>query len=330
MPAQQVRNEGVSIRPFTGSQNLENTLHSSLKLEVSTAQTRFDLSPSDKLTIPPSELKVAGIELVIQDLAALFLAVDPMVMSRGDVDLLVVAVDGPASPIRTSEVLYKSTLAALGQKISINAKGSTSDSIVLSNSHGRYSLEVALVHNKEIASVSATRPRKKGALLAKAEFTLKPTGVNDQPKPIPMDKTQKQEFGLGASAWFYLKPTSSLLDASSFEEAFDFYVDKELLEMLKVAKPSAQPPIEGLLMALLVQGLCYEVASRADELSDMDPEEIEDGAVARLLKQSMKVKTFARVMESLSESPSKASTKILGVSTLLNGLHSSLEEATDD
>lgn len=330
MNGPQVRNEGVSIRPFAGSQALDKILRGGMKLEVSTAQSRFELRPSDKLTIPPSELKVAGIELAIEDLEALLSAVDPMVLSRADVDLLVVAVDGPASPMRSSDVLYRSGIEGLSQRTLINTRGTTSDSVVLSNSHGKYSIDVVLVHNKDIASASAVKPRRKGALLAKAGFTLKPTGINDQPRPVPMDKTQKQELGLGASAWSFLEPTSSLLDADSFDEAFDFYVDKELLDMLKVARPSAQPPIEGLLMSMLVQGLCFEVAARRDELSDMDPEDYEDSAVSRLLKQSLKVKTFAEVIESLLESPSRVATKILGTQQLLNGLRTSLEEASDD
>lgn len=325
-----MRNEGVAVRPFLGSRELQESLEKNLILEVETAQGKFELSSSDALTIPPSEMRVAGITLRTVNLDAIYKHVDPMVMSRDDVDVYVVAVDGPTSPLRSLEILYHAPVSDFAQLLVLNNRGSQSDSRVLSNVHGRYAIEVALVHNKELKTTSALKPRRKGALLAKAEFNLKPTGVNDQPKPKPMDKELKQSMGLPASSWFYLKTSPSLLEAQSFDEAFEFYVDKDLLDAQKVAKPSAQGAIEGLLVTALVQGLCYEVASLGDEAEGLEPSDLEDSAVVKMMKKRLGANNFGEVFAELSESPAKAATKMLAVNSLAKSLMGSLEEVIDE
>ena len=325
-----MRNEGVAVRPFTGSRELQESLEKNVKLEVETGQGKFDLTSSDTLAIPPSEMRVAGIALKVSDFDEILKRVNPMVMSLEDVDVYVVAVDGPTSPLRSMEVLHKTALSDFGSVIPINSRGSQSDSRVLSNVHGRYSIELALVHNKELATTSALKPRKRGALLAKIQFSLKPTSVNDQPKPKPMDKELKESMGLTSSSWFYLKTSPSLLEAPSFDEAFDFYVDRDLLDALKVAKPSAQGALEGLLVATLVQGLCFEVAALGSEADSIDAAELEDSAVVKMMKKRLGVKNFAELFAELSESPSRAATKMLAVNSLVKSLMGSLEEVSDE
>ena len=325
-----MRNEGVAVRPFTGSRELQESLEKNVKLEVETGQGKFDLTSSDTLAIPPSEMRVAGIALKVSDFDEILKRVNPMVMSLEDVDVYVVAVDGPTSPLRSMEVLNKTALSDFGSVTPINSRGSQSDSRVLSNVHGRYSIELALVHNKELSTTSALKPRKKGALLAKIQFSLKPTGVNDQPKPKPMDKELKESMGLPSSSWFYLKTSPSLLEAPSFDEAFDFFVDRDLLDALKVAKPSAQGALEGLLVATLVQGLCFEIASLGSEVDSIDAAELEDSAVVKMMKKRLGVKNFAELFAELSESPSRAATKMLAVNSLVKSLMGSLEEVSDE
>jgi hypothetical protein len=327
---ERMRSEGVAVRPFAGSRELQDVLERVLSLELKTGQESYSLKSADRVTIPPSEMRVAGISIKINDLERLFSQVDPMVMSRDDVNFLVVAIDGPTSPLRTSDVLRHASLQDLTSEMQLNVLGSQSDSAVLSNVHGRYSIEFALVHNKDVTSVSAIKPRRKGALLAKAVFTLTPTGVNDQPKPKPMDQETKSKLGLPQYSWFYLKASSSLLEATSFEDAFDFYVDKELLETLKVAKPAAKAAVEGTLMTALVQGLCQEVAARSADFSDSDIEDIEASAVVRMLKKLLNVKTFEELTEQLQESPAKVASQMLAVKSLFRGLMKSLEEVGDE
>ncbi len=325
-----MRNEGVAVRPFAGSRELQDVLESVVSLEVKTGQESYSLRSADRVTIPPSEMRVADISLKISDLDKLLAQVDPMVMSRDDVDFLVVAVDGPTSPLRATDVLRHASINSLSGAMQLNTLGNQSDSAVLSNVHGRYSVEFVLVHNKDIVTVSAVKPRRKGALLAKAVFTLKPTGVNDQPKPKPMDQEAKRRLGLTQYSWFYLRASSSLLESPSFEDAFDFYVDKELLDTLKVAKPAAQAAIEATLMTALVQGLCQEVAARSADISDSDIEDVEASAVVRMLKKLLNVKTFEELKDQLQESPAKVATQMLAVKSLFSGLMKSLEEVGDE
>lgn len=326
----QRRNEGVSVRPFAGSRELHDVLEAVTTLEVRTGQDLYVLSSSARVTIPPSEMRVAGITLKVSDVGKLLAQVHPMVMSREDVDFLVVALDGPNSPLRTTEVLHRGPLSDLKQEIELNTLGSQSNSAVLSNVNGRYSIEFALVHNKNVETVSAIKPRLKGALLAKAEFTIKPTGVNDQPKPKPMGPEDKTRLLLPPQAWFYLDAGPFLLEAATFDEAFDFYVDKELLETLKVAKPAAKTAIETTLLTVLIQGLCQEVAARSEDVLDEMLEDVEFSAVVRMLKNLLDVKTFAELAEQINESPAKSATLMLAKKTLLGGLLKSLEEANDE
>lgn len=325
-----MRSEGISVRPFAGSRELQNTVESLLSLEVKTAQETYVLTSSDRVTIPPSEMRVAGLTLKLSDLDRLLSQADPMVQSRDDVDFIVVAVDGPISPLRAVEILHRAPLKELTTTIELNTLGAQSSSSVLSNVNGRYSIEFALVHNKDIESTSAIKPRRKGALLAKSVFTIKPTGVNDQPKPKPMDQAEKTKLGLSTQTWFYLKAKASLLETPTFEDAFDFFVDKELLDALKVAKPAARAAIETALLTVLVQGLCQEVAARAEEALDLDQEDIESSAVIRMLKKLLNLKTFDDLMEQLQESPSKAAAQMLAKKSVLSGLMKSLEEVSDD
>ena len=325
-----MRSEGVAVRPFAGSDELQKILEEQISLTVETAQDSFTLSHSDKLTIPPSEMRVAGISLKVGDIEAILRKVDPMVISRSNVDLLVVAIDGPLSPLRSSEVLYHSKFESFAQELELNSKGVPASSRVLSNAHGRYSIEVALVHNEDIATSSAVKPRRKGALLAKLVFTLKPTGINDQPRPKPMDQQQKSNLGLGPNAWFYIKPSAGIIEAESFEEAFEFFVDKALLDMLKISKPGVHVAVESMLMTTLVQALCYEVAAQLQELDEIPNEDAEDSAVMRMFKQRLGVKSLAEVAQQLEESPTKAATRMLAAGPLLKGIRESLEEAIDE
>ncbi len=127
----QRRNEGVSVRPFAGSRELHDVLEAVTTLEVRTGQDLYVLSSSARVTIPPAEMRVAGITLKVSDVGKLLAQVDPMVMSREDVDFLVVALDGPNSPLRTTEVLHRGPLSDLKQEIELNTLGSQSNSAVL-------------------------------------------------------------------------------------------------------------------------------------------------------------------------------------------------------
>ena len=264
------RNEGVTLRPFIGSKALEGQMRNSIFLKVQTSSGNFTLESKDSLTIAPAEMRVAGLSIEIKERSKLESAALQMVMDLKDVDVLIVAIDGPKSPKMSSEVLYRGSLFGLAEIYSINEKGIVSGSDILSNSNGAYSIEVALVHNKNIPSQSGTKPRKNGALLSKQQFALKPFGVDDMPTPKPMNAELKKTFGLTPKSWIYFKATEALLTAESFEDAFDFYVDKELLDALQVANPEAKTALESLLLTSLVQSLAYEAKEQYSDIASSD------------------------------------------------------------
>jgi hypothetical protein len=322
------RNEGRLLRPFLGSQEAEDSASEELVLKVETAQKTYELRNRDRLSIGSAEMPLAGISLRVGGLDLLLKAVAPMVLDLKDVDLLVVAIDGPKSPLQSAEVLYQGVLADTPESLTLNVRGTVSSSKILSNPHGPYSIEAALVHNKDIPTSSAIRPRRLGALLAKITFVIGPTSVDDQPKPKPMDSEKKKELGLPPHAWIYVKCSDSLLEASKFEDAFEFFVDKELFDLLMVSNPAAKTGLEALLMTTLIQSICFEASKR---LLDMDEESLKllsDSAVMALLRRRLSGQKDSEIVSDLIDSSSKVASRVLAAPSLLKGLISNLE-ATD-
>jgi hypothetical protein len=325
------RNEGVSLRPFQGSKALESQMRHSIFLNVETASGVFTLEGNHSLTIAPAEMRVAGLFLEIRERPKLESAALQMVMDLEDVDVLIVAIDGPKSPKMSSEVLYRGSLSGLTGIHKLNDKGTVSASEILSNSSGAYSIEVALVHNKEIPSQSGTKPRKNGALLSKQKFDLKPFGVDDMPNPKPMNAELKNTFGLTPKSWIYFKATGALLTAESFEDAFDFYVDKELLDALQVANPEAKTALESLLLTSLLQSLAYEAKEQYSDIASSDERaQVRESAVYRLFASRLKLPEEADVMDHILDSPSKAAASMLAVPEIIKGLLENLGGGEDD
>jgi|AntAceMinimDraft_12_1070368.scaffolds.fasta_scaffold21001_2 hypothetical protein len=325
------RTEGVSLRPFIGSKALEGQMRDSIFLRVETASGDFTLESKDSLTIAPDQMRVAGLAVEIRDRSKLESAALQMVMDLKDVDVLIVAIDGPKSPKFSSEVLYRGSITELADFHKLNEKGSVSESGVLSNSNGAYSIEVALVHNKEISSSSGTKPRKNGALLSKQTFVLKPFGVDDMPTPKPMNAELKKILGLTPKSWIYFKATEALLTAESFEDAFDFYVDKELLDALQVANPEAKTALESLLLTSILQSLAYEAKEQYSNIESSEEQaQVRESAVYRLFSSRLKLPTEADVMEHILDSPSKAAASMLAVPEVVNGLLDTLGGGQND
>jgi hypothetical protein len=51
---ERMRSEGVAVRPFAGSRELQDVLERVLSLELKTGQESYSLKSADRVTIPPS------------------------------------------------------------------------------------------------------------------------------------------------------------------------------------------------------------------------------------------------------------------------------------
>ena len=325
------RSEGVRLRPFAGAKELQDALEKNVLLEISTADQPFKIKHKDRISVPPEEMRVAGLSIEIEDLGQVLSRVSPLVVSTDDVDYLVAAVDGSLSPLRSLEVLARGPLNSLAKRIDLNQRGSRSDSRVLSNPHGPYRIELALVHNKSIKSTSAVKPRVKGALLGKVEFEVRPIGVDDHPKPKRMTKELKDGLGLSKSAWIYIEFTDALLSAETFDDAFNIYVDSDLLDLLVIANPVSKAPIEAAILSNFVHALCYQVRSLLQlGVSDESLDELPGSAVFRLIKKHFTKDSIQELVEKITNSPSLVATQILSSGVLLNSLKSVMEVQEND
>lgn len=229
--------------------------------------------------------------------------------------------------LRENFVLGQFELSSLSNQIQISTAGGDEPHRILSNKRSGFRIEFALVQNKDIPGDNAIRPRKKGALIAKAAWEVKPVSDGDAFQPDELTDEIRENFGLSSESWVYFDAKPEILTATSFVDAAAFYVDKDLLDQIQLLTGESQTLAEMLVYSSAITHLVYEFsfALRADDAT-VDPEELSESQMFRLFRKKFKNRTDAEILDLVKDEPGRVVTEFLANQSDYKNLLSALKE----
>ena len=331
------RSEGVALRPFSGVDEVAKCLKDTLTLNVIANTGSFTLEPDQWLPVASENVNSLGLAISFGDLAKLRSVVLPLVLDIEDVDMLVVAMDRPASPLRESAVLTRSKFSELTPRLLLNEFGSKPASRILDNGNAGFVLELALVQNKDIPATVSTRPRTSGALIAKAQFTVKPAPGGESFQPEVLTDFERARIGLSKDALMYFEPLPGILDSKNFRQAAKFFVHESILRDVRFLPKELVYLAETYLFDFFISSLVYSVSNCLLAETEADLEAFQESAVFQLISSKNKDIAPEDIPEMLMESPSKiiagwqgdkrSSKQLLETLTALRGVQGDLSDS---
>ena len=279
------RIEGVSLSPFSGSIDLENALAKNISLRVISKSHVETLEANESLLMPREEIEMLGLELQIENTTEL-LSAALQLGDRDNFDVVVLARDGAKSPLKLSQMVYQAPLTKAPAKETLAEVNAYNPGTVLGHGNSARELDVYIVFNKDLVQKSPIKPSKKGSILARISFSIRPEPNTDSPQPLDLTDDTRNQLRLPAGSWIHFEPLDGFLTEDSFSGAFNFYVDKGILDSMSLAESNEREKVEVTIFTHLMSSVVYE-ASRQFSLSDdseFSSEEIELGAVGNLLK----------------------------------------------
>lgn len=312
MVAMTSRSEGVALRPFAGLEALENFINNHVTLEVISNAGTFDVAHRGWLGLTTHDIERLGMRVRVQSADALRKLVDPLVMELKDVTIFIVAIDRNGSILRENFVVGELNLLDLRDEVQVNAAGSEPVHRILSNKRTGFRLEFALVQNRNIPGENAIRPRKRGALIAKAAWSVKPVSDGDAFQPDELTDDIRTNFGLGKDSWIYFDAKPEILTASTFAEAAALYVDKDLLNQIQLLTGQAQTLAEMLVYSSAITHIVYELsfALKADDAA-LDTEELSESQMMRLFRKKLSRLTDLEILDRIKDEPARVVTEFL-------------------
>lgn len=261
-----IRTEGIALRPFTGLKALDEALTTTVGLVFTTNSGATRLAPGEILSLGADEFDKLGLTLHLTDLEELKRAIDPLVMRDWrDVALFVEAKDRPSSTLKESVVIFSEKIANAPSEIPLNNPGATSPWRPLKNRHTGFEIRVLLVLTEGSEVENPLRPRVKGSILSEVTFVIKPVLGLDVIQPKPLDAQLKSALNLSPETWVYLNPSPDFLEAASFHDALDFYVDKDVLAEIQLLQPGDAEIVQLMLYSNLISGLVTEICRRLND-----------------------------------------------------------------
>lgn len=306
------RSEGVALRPFSGLDTLENLLKTQVALRVKSNRGNDPIPSGAWLGLPPKDIQNLGLKIEIESMEALLAAIAPVVMDLADVSVFVVALDRRGTALRESEVLLSSDLASIPNSLVISEPGVAHTCRILGNQSSGFRVELAFIQNKDVPGENAIRPRKKGALIARVGWDVKPESDGDSIQPDELTDEIRTEFVLSKDAWIYFRAEEELLLANSFDQAAKFYVDREMLRQIKTLSGEGQILSEMLLYSSAVTHLIYEVSFvLRQEETELSMEKLSESQVFRLFQKKFSDKSESEIIEFLKENPARVVSSFL-------------------
>jgi hypothetical protein len=329
----EARSEGIALRPYAGLEPLENHLHSQVFLSVRYNEGTQNVGNKKTLELSPKDLVNIGLSISLGSIEQLVTLVNPLVMSPEDVDVLVVAMDRPTGVLKDQVLVYREPLLKCIPEIMIAESGAEKIGRMFGNARAGFKIELAFVHNKDIEGDFSIRPRRKGALLAKAVFEVRPVAIGDSLQPTELTPKVREDNGLGPDVWMFFDPKPGLLDSDSFDDALAFYVDKRVLESAKVVPQPTKTIIEAALLSNAMNSFvhCISNALKEEHLPDMA--DLQSSQVMRYLAGQFPKISFEDLLNDVREQPQVVAAKMTGNPKIAKKLFSQLEtigDSTDD
>lgn len=306
------RSEGVALRPFSGLDDLETFINENVRLEIASNSGTFEVAHRGWLGLAPQDIDSLGLTVTIDNSDALRRLVDPLVMGLDDVSVFIVAIDRKSSVLRENALLAQYDLSKITDQVRISLAGTAQTQRILDNKRSGFRIEFALVQNKDVPGENAVRPRKKGALIARATWEVRPVSDGDAFQPDELTDDIRQNLGLTSSSWVYFDAKSEMLTATSFSDAASFYVDRDLLKQIQLLTGEAQTLAEMLVYSAAITHMVYEfsLALRADGTS-VDSDDLSESQMVRLFRKKFKNKSDSEILDFVRDEPGRAVTEFL-------------------
>ena len=276
-----LRNEGIALRPFSGVDHLEGVLAENFRVVVTASGKKEEILAGDSYFFDKEELLRCGLDIELTNVDAIKSAAAPLCQSDDDADWVVIAQDGVRSAIRGSQVLASGPISDIPASIQLAKPVERNEGTVMGHPHAARTVSLSLVYNKSIPTQVSTKPRIKGAILASASVSLAVQPSNEALKPKHLTESLKSEWKLSAQTWFHFKAQSDLLECESLEEAFKFYVDKEILDAYPGASKEYRQLFELQLFSLVITQVVTSVHKALSALGG-ELEMVANSAVVRL------------------------------------------------
>ena len=301
------RSEGVALRPFSDLQALEEFIDTNFILEVTSNNGTDPVPHGAWLGLAGTDFDQLGVRIKIDDVDKLKKLISPIVMDLADVTFVLVAMDRGSSILRESHIVNQLELHELTAELNINESGSTPPHRLLSNRRSGFRIELAFVQNKDLPGDNPTRPRKKGALIAKASWEVKPVADGDVFQPEELTDELRIELGLSKDYWVYFERKPGFLSSKTFTDAASFYVDKKLLGQIQLLTGEPKRMAEMMIYSSAITHLIYEVSLSFNDQDFMpDTEELSESQVMRLLRLKFKDKDDSEIIEYIKGDPGRA------------------------
>lgn len=306
------RSEGVALRPFSELQALEDFLDANFTLEVA-SNSAVDLVPHGSwLGLAGSDIQQLGVKIKIDDVEKLRSLFSPIVMNLTDVSAVLVVLDRSSSVLRESIVLGQMGLDEISNELIVNRSGSVPPHRILSNRRTGFRIELAFVQNKDVPGNNPTRPRKKGALIVKAAWDVKPVADGDVFQPKVLTDEIRAEKGLLKNEWVYFEAKSALLSGTTFSDAAAFYVDEKLLGQMQLLTGETKRLAGMMLYNSAMTSLIYELSlSFGQPDFSPDEEELSESSIMRILRIKFKEQSDQDLIEYVRDEPSRALAEFL-------------------
>jgi hypothetical protein len=327
MSALSSRSEGVALRPFTGLSALEAFLHEQVVLEV-TSNVGTDTVPErGSLGLSTHDIEKLGLRIRIQNPAGLRAVVDPVVMDIADVALVLVALDRRGSVLRENHVLAALPLKDVNDSIIISEPGDEAPTRILSNRQSGFRIELALVQMKDIEGDNSIRPRRKGALIALANWEVKPVSDGDMFQPEELTEEVRGNLNLSPNTWTYFDSKPEILSATLFSDAASYYIDKDILDQIQILTGSQRTLAEMLVYSSAITQMIYEFSMALRETAEnINQEELSESQIFRILRLKFKTKTDGEIVDLVREEPARAVAEFLANPKDLKKLMTALKE----
>lgn len=253
------RSEGVSLRPFTKLEKIEEFFEQNIKLKITSNSGAIEVGPGDRALLPPKGFETVGLEISftgkVNVLAALL---EERFEDSDDLSWIAVARDTKSGILRESSVIAQGAVTEIGSSLTLKERGAVSNARPLSNAVTGFELEYLIVLNKDKAP-NPVRPWQRGTIVASAVFLALPLAVMDGIQPVPLTSELRKTRGLSTEVWFDLD-FADVLEGATFDQAVTYFVDEKLLSTMKMVPEKYAPLAQSSLVVNVISQLVFEAS----------------------------------------------------------------------
>ena len=325
------RSEGIKLKPFQGASRVADLLEANVRFSVTSNLGQDNLKAGERMTIPPTYLEKLGLVLdataCAEDLIKL---IEELYGNVEDFMWLLIGRDTNRGILRETQILQMGVLKDLEEIIQIKNVGEIADDTPLSNTFSGFHLGLVIVL-AETRPESVVLPSARGSIIADLEITVIPEADFDVVLPLELTDEIRQSNLLPKDSWFFVDFSDELLQAETFQQAMDFYVDPKVLNGIKLLPDKASIVGQTALFSTVVNSMIFEASACARQLGEDFSWEKDAGIIPNFLLKSIDHKgTPEDFMDLLKNHPNRIAAAVAARGHMGKRLAAGLELITEE